>query len=168
MNATLLPVLLAVHDRAQDVHAVLDSYLDPIAVGYSTGPPFGERLITQAGLERTGLTRKQLRYQAAANLDGMLPSVSVHGQPPALMVSFGGIESSLLLADPFWQSLADSVPGDLVVGVPARDVVIITGSRSPSGIAKVQRAVDRIFLAKGEHLLLRDLLTWRGGGWELF
>jgi uncharacterized protein YtpQ (UPF0354 family) len=168
MNDTLLPVLLSVQDGAYDQQTVLDSYLDQIAVGYSAGPPHGQRLMTWTGLERTGLTRRQLRYQAATNLDGMLTSVSVHGQPPALMVSFGGIESSLLLADPFWDSLAGSVPGDLVVGVPARDVVIITGSESRSGLAKVQRAVDRIFLAKGEHLLLRDLLTWRGGGWELF
>ncbi|MBO0867342.1 MAG: hypothetical protein J2P15_02150 [Micromonosporaceae bacterium] len=161
-------MLLSVHDRAHDQQTVLDSYLDGVVVGYSTGPPFGQRLITFADLERIGQTRRQLRYQAASNLDGMLASVSVHGVPPALMVSFGGIESSLVLADPFWDSLAGSVPGELVIGVPARDVVIITGSRSPSGIAKVQRAVDRIFLAKGEHLLLRDLLTWRGGRWDLF
>src|SRR5262245_40775180 len=168
MSAILVPVLLSVHDRAHDQETVLDSYLDEIFVGYSSGPPHGRRLIGRGDAARMGLSRRQLRYEAAANLDGMLQSVSVHGQPPALMVSFGGIESSLVLADSFWDSLVGSVPGDLVVGVPARDVVIITGSRSPSGIAKVQRAVDRIFLAKGEHLLLRDLLTWRGGGWELF
>ena len=65
------------------------------------------------------------------------------------MPSFDGIESSLLLADDFWDSFEGSVPGSIVIGMPARDVMIITGSRSPAGIAKVRRAVDRMFFAGG-------------------
>ena len=46
------------------------------------------------------------------------------------MLSFEGLESSLLLATDFWTRLQGAVPGELVVGVPARDVVIVTGSQS--------------------------------------
>jgi uncharacterized protein YtpQ (UPF0354 family) len=84
------------------------------------------------------------------------------------MLSFEGIESSVVLADAFWDSLEGAVPGELVVGVPARDVVIITGSRSKVGLDKTQRAVDRVFFAGGAHLLLRDLLVRRGGDWEIY
>ena len=91
--------------------------------------------------------------------------VRIHGQPPALMPSFDGIESSLLLADDFWESFEGSVPGSIVIGMPARDVLIITGSRSPAGIAKARRAVDRMFFAGGRHLLtptVRIVATVRG------
>ena len=84
------------------------------------------------------------------------------------MLSFSGLESSVVLADAFWDELAGSVPGDLVIGVPARDVVILTGSHSPSGIAKARRAVDRVFFARGPHLLLHDLLIRRGGDWDVY
>ncbi|HEY2795237.1 MAG TPA: hypothetical protein VGJ28_22945, partial [Micromonosporaceae bacterium] len=77
-------------------------------------------------------------------------------------------ESSLLLADDFWDSLEGSVPGSIVIGMPARDVMIITGSRSPSGIARARKAVDRMFFAGGQHLLTPDLLIRRGGGWDRY
>src|SRR5262249_30105093 len=107
-----------------------------LAVAYSFGPPYGERLVSWLDLDRLALSRRVLRERATDNLDAMLDSVRVHGQPPVLMLSFDGIESSLLLADQLWRRLAESVPGELVVGVPARDVVIVTGSGSRQGLDK--------------------------------
>ena len=91
-----------------------------------------------------------------------------HGQPPALMLSFEGLESSLLLANDFWTRMQGAVPGELVVGVPARDVVIVTGSRSMPGLEKARRCVDRVFFAGDDYLLTRGLLVRRGGTWEPF
>jgi uncharacterized protein YtpQ (UPF0354 family) len=165
-SATFLPVLVSPLDRAYDEHNVLDQYLGDLTVAYAVGPPYGERLVTRGDLERRDLSRRDLRRRAADTLDSLLDAVRIHGQPPALMLSFQGFESSLVLADPFWDSLEGSVPGELVIGVPARDVVIITGSRSRAGIEKARRAVDRVFFAGGPHLLMRDLLVRRGGDWE--
>jgi hypothetical protein len=89
------------------------------------------------------------------------------GSRPALMLTFKGLESGLLLADEFWESLATSIPGDPVVGVPARDVVIVTGSESRPGLERARRAVERVFFAGGRHLLGRDLLVRRQQGWEV-
>jgi len=168
-SATFLPILVSPDDRAYSERNVLDEYLDDLAVAYAVGPPYGDRLVTWGDLERFELSRRDLRRRAASNLDAHLDTVRIHGQPPALMLSFQGLESSLVLADPFWDSLEGAVPGELVLGVPARDVVIFTGSSSRSGIEKARRAVDRVFYAGGPHLLIRDLLVRRDGdcsGWN--
>jgi uncharacterized protein YtpQ (UPF0354 family) len=166
----LLPVLAPLREfRRDDVHSpVLDEFMGGLAVGYSYGPPFGQRLVTWADLQRMELPRRMLRRQAAHNLDARLGAVGVHGQPPALMLTFEGIASSLLLAEGLWAGLERSVPGELVVGVPARDVVIVTGTQSPPGLAKVRRAVDRVFFAGDRHLLSRKMLVRRRGVWEPF
>jgi uncharacterized protein YtpQ (UPF0354 family) len=164
----VLPVLVSVNDPGYQDDNVLDGYFGDLVVGYSQGPPFGERLLTWEDLDRLGVSRRDLRRSAASALDRMLDEVRVHGRPPALMLSFDGLESSLLLAESFWDELSESVPGDLVIGVPARDVVIITGTRSRAGLEKARRAVDRVFFAKGPNLLLPDLLVWGAGGWEPF
>jgi uncharacterized protein YtpQ (UPF0354 family) len=166
----LLPVLAPLRDiRRDDVHApVLDEFMGGLGVGYSYGPPYGQRLVTWADLQRMELPRRMLRRQAAHNLDNRLGAAQVHGQPPALMLQFDGIASTLLLAEPFWAGLERAVPGELVVGVPARDVVIVTGSQSPPGLAKVRRAIDRVFFAGDPHLLSRKLLVRRRGAWEVF
>jgi uncharacterized protein YtpQ (UPF0354 family) len=147
---------------------VLDEFTAELAVAYSFGPPYGQRLVSWLDLDKLGLSRRVLRRRAADNLEAMLETVRVHGDPPALMLSFDGIESSLLLADHLWQQLATSVPGELVVGVPARDVVVVTGSQSRQGLDKAKRAVDRVFFAGDQHLLTRQLLVRRDGGWETF
>jgi hypothetical protein len=163
-----MPVVVSVNDPAYGDHHVFDVLFDDLIVGYSIGRPYGERLMTWAEFQRIRMPRRELRRRAAEFLDYALQNVALHGQPPALMPSFGGIESSLLLADDFWDSLEGSVPGAIVIGMPTRDALIITGSRSPSGIAKVRRAVDRMFLAGSEHLLTPDLLVRNRGAWQRF
>src|SRR5262245_24765465 len=109
-----------------------------------------------------------LRRSAYEHLEVLSSRAEFHGQPPALMLSFEGLESSLVLASDFWTRLEGAVPGELVVGVPARDVVIVTGSQSGAGMEKVRRCVERVFFAGGDHPLSRSLLIRRGGTWEPF
>jgi uncharacterized protein YtpQ (UPF0354 family) len=168
VKQAVLPVLLSPDDSGYDRRHVLDAYLDPLVVGYAVGPPFDGRLVSWADLSRLRTSHRALRRAAVGYLHAMLGRVRIHGQPPALLLSFAGFESSVVLADPFWSALARRVPGDLVVGVPARDVVIVTGSGSPAGLARARRAVDRVFFARGPHLLLRDLLVRRDGRWQAY
>jgi hypothetical protein len=168
MSATFMPVVVSRRDPAYGQHHVLDVLFDDLAVGYSMGRPYGQRLMTWPEFDRLDLTRRELRRRAANLLDSSLDHVAIHGQPPALMLSFEGIESSLLLCDDFWDGLAGSVPGQIVIGVPARDVVIVTGSRSAAGIAKAARAVERTLYAGTGHPLRSGLLVRGREGWEPF
>jgi uncharacterized protein YtpQ (UPF0354 family) len=169
-GTTLLPILTSADRfRTGDPAApLLDPFMGPLGVAYSIGPPPGERLIDVSDLEQLGLSRRELRRHAHQNLESMLGLVRVHGAPPALMISFGGLESSLLLADGLWDELARQVPGELVIGVPARDAVIVTGSSSRPGVEKARRAVDRVFFAGGPYLLIPDLLVRRQGSWHIW
>jgi uncharacterized protein YtpQ (UPF0354 family) len=167
-RTTFLPLLLTADDERYSRDYLLDEFIGDLAVAYSFGPPYGERLVTRADLDRVGWAPRELRRSAMQNLYEVAERALIHGQPPALMLSFDGLESSVLLVDDFWESLEGSVPGELVVGVPARDVVIITGSESRPGLEKARRAVDRVFFAGDQHLLSRDLLVWRRGAWAVF
>jgi uncharacterized protein YtpQ (UPF0354 family) len=163
-----LPLLVSEDDPGVGGDHLLDEFISGLGIAYSFGPPYGTRLVTWADLEQSGVPRRAVRRQALDNLYGALPAVEVHGQPPALMLSFGGLESSVLLADEFWDEVEEGVPGELVVGVPARDVVIVTGSQSRPGLAKARRAVDRVFFAGDQHLLSQDLLVRRDREWLPF
>src|SRR5690606_4918023 len=164
---TLLPVVVTPEDPQVTTEHITDDFVGDLVVAYSTGGPDVPDLLTWEEFDRLGISRRDLRSQAAANLYAALDRVGFHGQPPALMLSFDGLESSVLLAHRFWDDVERMVPGELVVGVPARDVVIFTGSGSRAGIEKVRRAVDRVLFAGGEHLLSRDLLVRRQRRWEV-
>lgn len=163
-----LPVLVRSDDPATSADVIRDPFLGDLEIAYIFAPPLQPRLLTWSGLERTGMTLEEVRHTAVDNLYDGLGKVAIHGQPPAMMLSFEGLETSVLLAYSFWDRLAASVPGEVVVGAPARDVVIFTSSESAPGLRKVCRAVDRMFFAGGSHLLSQELLVWRQQGWELF
>lgn len=135
---------------------------------YTFGPDFGRRVVTHADLGQLQLHPRSLRQAAYQHLEVLSSRAEFHGQPPALMLSFEGLESSLLLANDFWARLEGAVPGELVVGVPARDVVVVTGSQSGPGLEKAKRCVERVFFAGGDSLISRGLLVRRGGCWEPF
>jgi len=164
-STRFLPLLVSTTDRSVDDGHVLDEFTEGIAVAYSFGPPFGERLVSWSDLDRMAMNRRTLRRMAIDHLYDNLRRAQIHGRPPALMLSFEGLESSVLLAEEFWDEIAPRVPGELVVGVPARDVVIITGSESPPGLNKARRAIERVFMAGDQHPLSRELLVWRQGEW---
>jgi len=147
---------------------VLDAFTGGLSIAYSAGPPFGADLLCRSDLRRLGMAHHTLRREAFALLDSIVDGLRIHGQPPALMLSFQGLESSLLLADRVWRRLAAMVSGEPVVGVPARDVVVVTGSRSGGGLAKARRCVDRVMFAGGADLLSPHLLVRDHAGWTLF
>jgi hypothetical protein len=167
-RATFIPLLTSAHSDRLDPAAVREECFGDLTVVYTFGPDFGRRVVTHADLDQLQLPPQMLRRSALEHLEVLSSRAEFHGQPPALMLSFEGLESSLLLATDFWSRLEGAVPGELVVGVPARDVVIVTGTQSGPGLEKARRCVERVFFAGGEHLVARGLFVRRGRGWEPF
>jgi len=167
-STDFLPLLVSTDDGRYGDEHLLDALVPGLAVAYSYGPPYGERLVARADLDDLGLNRRALRRAAMENLEETVRTLRFHGQPPALMLSLNGLESSVLLADEVWDDLESTMPGDLVVGVPARDVVIVTSAEAPAGLEKARRAVDRVFFAGDPHLLSQHLLVRRRRSWEVF
>jgi hypothetical protein len=165
---TFIPLLAPATSDRIDPAAIREEYIGDLSVVYTFGPQFGRRIVTRADLDQMAMPPIALRRAALEHLEVLASRAEFHGQPPALMLSFEGLESSLLLATDIWQRLAGTVPGDLVVGVPARDVVVVTGSNSSAGLEKARRCVERVFFAGDENLLSRSLLVRRGGVWEPF
>jgi hypothetical protein len=167
-RATIFPLLAPAETENRADAVVRDEFCADLAVVYSFGPPFGQRLVTHDDLRKLDLAPRALRRTAFEQLEHLADRAQFHGRPPALMLSFDGLESSLLLSERFWSRMSDVVPGEIVVGVPARDVVIVTGSDSGAGLEKARRAVDRVLFAGDEHPLTQHLLVRRGGAWVPF
>ncbi|WP_344127304.1 DUF1444 family protein, partial [Luedemannella flava] len=167
-RATFFPLLAPADADIRADAVVRDGFCADLTVVYSFGPPFGQRLVTHDDLRKLDLTPRALRRAAHEQLEQLAGKAQFHGRPPALMLSFDGLESSLLLSERFWARMAEVVPGDIVVGVPARDVVIVTGSDSLPGLEKARRAVDRVLFAGDENPLTQHLLVRRNGTWEPF
>jgi uncharacterized protein YtpQ (UPF0354 family) len=112
--------------------------------------------------------RAQLHDLALDNLRVLLPKIEMRtGADGIFLISAGGdFEASLLLTDELWSSGQIKVDGDIVVAVPAKDVLLVSGSHNRAGIARLRRlAAD---LATGPHALTSALFVYRNGKFVKF
>jgi hypothetical protein len=77
-----------------------------------------------------------LRHLAVRNLIRRRARPQIKQAPAAAMfVLDGNLESSLLLAGHLSEQTGPQLPGELIAAVPPRDMLAVTGSQVPGGIA---------------------------------
>jgi uncharacterized protein YtpQ (UPF0354 family) len=113
--------------------------------------------------EGADIGREELRALAITNLRRLLPEVEKRGEGDISMITAGGnYEASLLLLDEIWSSGQIQVNGDIVVAIPARDLLLVTGSRNRAGVKRL-RAFAAKFAAQGPYGLIDTLFVYRNG-----
>jgi len=142
---------------------VYDELNDELVVVYAEDSPQSIAYFSPDRLEKAGIKRADLRAIAIRNLRRILPKVELHQGELFSMVTAGeDYVPSLLLFDELWQKGHFKVDGDVVVAVPSRDVLLITGSRNAEGIAKVREVAQEI-VEGGPYTLTSVLFVYRNG-----
>ena len=94
-------------------------------------------------IEALGLHPGQLRKIAVGNLSRYLPQLKRQGDETlSMLIADGNYEASLLLFDDIWTKDNFSVKGDIVVFVPSRDIVLVTGSDDKDGLQKAREIIQ--------------------------
>src|SRR6185503_19574849 len=94
-RATFIPLLAPGSSSSLDPGVVREEYCADLTLVYTMGPHFGRRVVTHADLEQLELTPRNLRRAAFEHLEALaMDRAQFHGQPPSLMLSFEGLESS--------------------------------------------------------------------------
>ena len=118
--------------------------------------------------EDIGVGRDELKALAVENLKRMLPKIEMRGNGDVALLSAGGdYEASLLLIDDIWTGGQIKVKGDIVVAVPARDVLLVTGSRSRAGLKGIRELAAK-FAAQSPYGLTDTLFVYRDGRFTKF
>jgi uncharacterized protein YtpQ (UPF0354 family) len=140
---------------------LFDDLNEELVIVYAEDDPSRMRYLIKG--EDIGVARDELRTRATANLTRLLPKIEMRVIGDVMIISAGGdYEPSLLLIDDIWSGGQIKVKGDIVVAVPARDALLVTGSRSPAGL-KALRASAAEIVAKGPYALVDTLFVYRGG-----
>lgn len=149
---------------------VTEPLVGDLLVTYAFDLPHAFQMVTGADLERLGLSREEMRAIAIDNVREQLDAVDIHGEPPVVQVFAGNnLDACLLLCDEIWESIAETIPPELVVAVPTRDLVLLTTTRSSKGgLDLIRRTAKEARETERTHSLSEHLLVRRDGGWEVF
>lgn len=84
-----------------------------------------------------------------------------------MLVADGTYEASLILFDGIWTKEQFPVKGDIVIYVPSRDLVLITGSEDKANLAKVHDIVyDQD--TQWSHIVAETGFIRVGNNWQEF
>jgi uncharacterized protein YtpQ (UPF0354 family) len=147
---------------------VYDDLNDDLIILYAEDSEANIRYFRPEDLEVAKIDRRELRTLACENLKRLLPKIERHGADGLYVLTAGGdYDASLLLLDSIWISGQVDVRGDIVVAIPTRDFLLITGSEDPEGIDKVRQAAREAY-GGGAYRLTPKLFVYRDGGFVEF
>ena len=145
---------------------VIRKFIADMVLGYAFD--MGDRFewVAQRDLKALGITEDELHAVAIKNLRALNLEIGAKRGERVMMLTAGGnYEATLLLLPDVWNSVGGMVEGAVVVGVPARDVLYVTGDSKPENLADLE-AYTAHSLAKVDKPLSRHLLKWTGSSWE--
>lgn len=147
---------------------VYEDFSTDLVVLYAEDSPRNIRYLQPKDLESAKIERSELRALACGNLKRLLPKIERHGANGIYLLTAGGdYEASLVLLDSLWKDEQADVQGEVVVAVPTRDLLVMTGSRDPQGIEKVKQIVKETW-SGGAYRLTQKLFVYRNGKFQEF
>lgn len=137
---------------------------------YGRGLDTGDEpeLLPRDAIGSLGVGPDELHQAAIGNLRETLDPPERHAQRGIERLLCGGRhEASLLLFDELWEGIAEDIAGEIVASVPARAMLVFTGTAVPGGVERV-RAIAEKAVSTGPHPISSTLLRWTGGGWDVW
>ena len=159
---------MRVRGAKKPLEHVYDNLNGDLVILYAEDSPKNIRYLTSSDIAKLKLSREKLRGMACENLKGLLPKIELHGDDGLYMLTAGGdYEASLLLLDSIWSNKNLAVKGDIVVAIPTRDLLLVTGSSDKEGISKLKARAKKSY-DEGTYRLTQKLFVRRGGKFTSF
>ena len=84
------------------------------------------------------------------------------------LLADGDYEASSIILDNIWNWISDELEDDIIVGIPTKDLVMMTPLSDTNGIINLASAISDVF-EDGDHLLSKSLFYYsKTDGWSLY
>jgi uncharacterized protein YtpQ (UPF0354 family) len=138
-----------------------------LIVVYVADTPKNLQYLFEDDLGQIGVGVSDLRSLSLQNLEMRLSRLEVHGSAGLYMPVCGGnFESSLILNDGFWSRTSLPIRGDFLIGIPTRDLLLITGSEDPVNVEKLTSMVVKGYA--NAYAISNRLFIRSGGRWNTY
>lgn len=155
-------------DSDKPIEWIYEKYNEKLIILYGEDGENGISYFTKERFNESGINKNSLLPLALKNLDTLLPEIQRNGDEGLYMITAGGnYEASLLLLNDLWTKENMPVDGQIVVAIPTRDLLFVTGSKNRDGIKKIRSMAEQAW-QEGPYQLLPDLFIWTGKKFELF
>ncbi|RYE14206.1 MAG: DUF1444 family protein [Sphingobacteriaceae bacterium] len=153
--------LTATKDSATSSIAFND-YNNELSILYAEDKENSLDYLTKDKLKQLHISQDSILSLALKNFGKILPKIERIGNKGRYIVTAGGTyEASLLLLNSFWSSKNFPIKGDIVVAVPSRDILLITGSRDKDNLNWVRTRAQESY-DSASYQISPFLFRWNG------
>lgn len=152
-------------DNNYEENNVFEKYNDELYIFYVEDTETNINYLSKEDIENLNVDPIKLREIA---IDNLLNSVEIekHGEDGYYMlVVDGNYESSLILLD-IWNEENFEVEGEIIIGIPSRDLLLITGKNDVENLERLKKTIKEIS-EEGDHLVSEKLFEYRNGKFEV-
>lgn len=152
----------------KDVEGVYKKYNDQLIIVYAEDTKNSIKYLTHDDLKDLQINSDSLQTIAVRNLDRLLTSIQKKGNNGVYMIVAGGdYEASIILLSDILNKNNFEVKGDLVIAIPNRDMLLVTGSNDEEGIQKIIGLATKTYQT-GNYPVSQYLYKWTGNKFEMF
>ncbi|WP_299119264.1 DUF1444 family protein [uncultured Tenacibaculum sp.] len=146
---------------------VFEKYNSELYIFYAEDKENSISYFTKEEYSELNIDFKSIKETAIKNLNSTISKIEKHGENGYFMLTAGGAyEASLILLD-IWNKENFPVNGNLIVGIPARDVVLITGTNDKENVEKLKKTINEINKT-GDHIVSDKIFELKNGQFELW
>lgn len=147
---------------------ITEKYNDQLVIAYAEDSKNSIKYLTEDDFKNLSISRDTLKSMALRNFEKIIPNIQRQGDNGLFMITAGGdYEASLILLSFIWTKENFPVDGDFIVAIPNRDMLMVTGSKNKTGIAKIKEIVADSYKT-GNYQVSDKLYKWTGNKFEKY
>jgi uncharacterized protein YtpQ (UPF0354 family) len=147
---------------------VYQQYNDKLLIVFAEDKEHGIQYFTQENFKRLNISQDSVNKIALTNLERKLPNIEKTGDNGRYIVTAGGdYEASLILLNFIWSQNNFEVKGDIVVAIPNRDMLLVTGSKDKLNLKWLKAEAQKSF-ESGSYQISPSLFGWNGSEFVKF
>lgn len=147
-----------------EINHIYQKYNNELYIFYVEDTETNINYLTQEDFAGLNIEKEKLQKIAIENLSNSV-EIEKHGENGYYMlIADGNYESSLILLD-IWNEENFEVKGEFVIGIPSRDVLIVTGKNDSENIKRLSKIINEIN-ESGDHLVSQKMFEYRNGKFE--
>lgn len=143
-----------------------EPYNEDLIVVYAEDRDRSIHYFNQEEFDKLNISKDTLLAFATTNLNNTIPSIERIGEKGSYGLMAGGeYEASLILLSDLWTKMTFDVQGEIVVAIPNRDLVFVTGSRDVQTITKLTPTIKESY-DTGNYAVSPHFYKWNGEKFE--
>ena len=147
-----------------ETQQLYEKYNDNLYIFYVEDTETCINYLNEDDLKFLNITFSELREIAIQNLKNF--EIEKHEENGYYMIiADGNYEASLILLD-IWSQENFPVTGEIIIGIPARDLVLITGSEDFENIKRLKNTIQEIN-GEGNHIVSEKIFILQNGKFEI-